>query len=147
LDQQVGGKSHVIRSRRHAQDLHWRYKADPLHQYQILTARRRGELTAFVIFSVVDQDAYVIDLFGSPCPNIRLQLLEAVVEYVQNSSVQTLHAFIADDHNLSKGLSQARFIYRSETERVVAYVKPNTEVYALLHKQPTWSFQFVDILA
>jgi hypothetical protein len=147
LDQHVGGDHNVIRSRRQAEDLNWRYRDDPLHQYQVMTARRAGELSAFVVFSMTDQDSYIIDLFGSAHPEVRLQLLEAVVEQVRKRPIQALHTLVTSDHSLSQVLARARFRYRSTGARVVAYARPGTEVRALLDTQSAWALSHVDILA
>jgi hypothetical protein len=42
-------KVDVIRGQRSAAHLNWRYRQDPLQQYHVLTARRGGELVAFMI--------------------------------------------------------------------------------------------------
>jgi hypothetical protein len=146
LDEQVGGGD-GIRSRRKAEDLNWRYREDPLHQYSVLTARRGGELQAFVVFSISDQDAYIIDLFGFVSPEVGLQLLEAVVEYLKKESIQALYAIISQESSLFPIFQKAHFYYRSKAANVVAYAQPNNLVQTLLSKQPKWSFNYVDILA
>lgn len=146
LDQQVGG-SDTIRSRRTAEDLNWRYRENPLQEYQILTARQNGELVAFVIFSISDQDVYIMDLFGFMFPDAGLQLLEAIVEHLKKEPAQTLQAFISDKNNLSDVLQKVHFRYRSKEESVVAYATPGTEIYAWLDRRPNWSFVHADILA
>ncbi len=146
LDEQVGGGD-GIRSRRKAEDLNWRYREDPLHQYSVITARRGGELQAFVVFSISDQDAYIIDLFGFVSPEVGLQLLEAVVEYLKKESIQALYAIISQESSLFPIFQKAHFYYRSKAANVVAYAQSNNWVQTLLSKQPKWSFNYVDILA
>lgn len=147
LDQQVGGKVGVIRSRREAEDLQWRYKEDPVHQYQVLTARRGGELVAFVVFSIVEHDAYIIDLFGLEDGTGQAALLDAVVDSARQAAVQTLHAFVAESDALTSLLPQARLRYREASTRVVVYAQPGTAVQACLAKNPHWFFKHADILA
>lgn len=146
LDQKVGG-SMGIRGRRAAQDLNWRYRDDPLHEYQVLVARRSGELIAFVVFSICDQDAYLVDLFGLVSLEIGLELIEAVVEHVRKKPVQTLRTLIARENGLAAILEKGGFRFRSQAACVVAYAQPNTEVRAFLDRQSKWSFTHTDILA
>lgn len=146
LDTQVGG-SNGIRGQRQATDLNWRYRDDPLHAYHVLTARRSGELVAFIIFSISDQDVQIVDLFGLVSRDIGLQLLEGVVEHVKKTSVQTLQASLSDDHSLSHVLQKAGFYYRSPGEQVVAYTPPGTAMGDVLQDKPLWSFTYADILA
>jgi len=78
---------------------------------------------------------------------VGLQLLEAVLEHLKKTPVQTLHALIAETSNLPSVLQKAHFSYRSKGAHVVAYAQPSTKARALLDKQPHWFFNHADVLA
>src|SRR5262249_36006222 len=63
LDRRVGAGD-AVRGRRAADDLNWRFREDPLNEYQVLTARRAGELAGFAVLATSQRDAVVVDLFG-----------------------------------------------------------------------------------
>ena len=146
LDQQVGGAD-VIRSRRTAADLNWRYKDDPLHEYKIMTARRRGELVAYIVFSTIEQDAYVIDLFGWLSLDVALPLLRSTVEHLRDRPIQTVQAQLVNGSALTTTLKEAGFRYRSQAARIVPYTGPDGEVCAFLATRPRWFFNHADVLA
>ena len=146
LDEQLARKE-VIRARRQAPDLNWRYREDPLHEYQILTARHGRELVAFVVVWVAGQDASVVDFFGLRFPGVAVALLEAAVQHCRRASVQTVEAFLSDDHEFSAALKEAHFRCRSAAARVVAYARPGSEMSVLLEKRSRWSLNQVEILA
>jgi len=146
LDARVGG-SKVIRSQRKAEDLNWHYRDNPLHEYQVLTARQNGELLAFIVFFVSDQDIFIVDLFGLKFPDAALQLLEAVIEHKKEKSIQTLQATISDANSLTDVLHKAGFRYRAKGAQVVAYTQPGTEIFGMLHGGLPWSLNYTDILA
>lgn len=146
LDRRVGGKN-GIRSRRTAEDLNWRYRENPLQQYQVLTARRRGELVGFLVLSKADQDVSVVDLFGSSLPEVGPPLLEAVIEQVKYGPFQTLQALVPNKSGLSAFFECTYFSYRAPAERVVAYARPGSEARALLDEPRSWFLSYTDIMA
>jgi hypothetical protein len=146
LDRNVSGKN-LIRSRRSAEDLNWRFRDDPLNQYEVLTARRGGELVGYIVASIRDQDAYVIDLLGRSVAEVGPSLLDAVVEHVRGRKIQTLHALCAEDSEMSSSLRSARFSRREISAHVVAYAEGKTEAHAFLRGSPEWSFTRMDLMA
>jgi hypothetical protein len=146
LDERVGG-SDVVRARRKAEDLNWRYREDPLHQYRVQTARRNGELVAFAIYSISGQDAYLIDLFGRVSVEVGLELLAAVIDDLKKEPVQSLHWLINSGNCLSDLVRKTHFRYRSPAARIVAYACPDSKTRTLLDRNPKWFFNHVDILA
>lgn len=136
-----------IRGRRGAAHLNWRYRKDPLHQYRVLTARRGGELMAFVVFRIAGEDASIVDLFGRGFPKVAVALLDAVVQQCYRESVETVEAFISDQNELSAALEKVHFCLRSTAARVVAYARPRSETSALLENRSHWSFNQAEILA
>ena len=145
LDQRCGEIHNLIRSRRTAEDLNWRYRKNPLIWYKVLTAHRRGELLGYVIFYLHDQNAYIADLFVPDNPNVIIQLLDAVAQYVKKKSVQTIHLFISEGFYLNNLLWKAQYRYRSLAERVVAYSEMIDTTHVLSSPDQQWLFTYSDI--
>jgi len=146
LDRNVRG-GNLIRSRRSAEDLNWRFRDDPLNQYQVLTAHRGGELVGYAVVSLGEQDAYVLDLFSRSVAEVGPSLLDAVVEHVHDRKIQSVHALCADGSEMSGLLRSVRFSGREISARIVAYAKVETEAHAFLHGSPKWSFTRMDLMA
>jgi hypothetical protein len=146
LDERVGGSA-GIRSRRRAEDLNWRYGRDPLHPYQILVARRNGELQAFAVFAVLEDDCYMADLFGLSLEQTGPLLADAISEAARQGSLQTVQALLAEGHWLEEALCRAGFRHRGPAQYVVAYAQPGAEADLVLRQQPKWFFQRVDVVA
>lgn len=140
-------QSKGVRSRRHAEDLNWRYREDPLRQYFILTARRGAELLAYVVYTAAGEDATVVDLFGREMPDAGVALLAEVSERCRARGIQTLHAYLSEGNPAAETFVSSGFQMREAAARVVAYAKPGSEVAALLAGRAPWSFSQTEILA
>jgi hypothetical protein len=145
LDEQIAGNGGGIRARRRAEDLNWRYRQDPLHRYEVLTARVKGELRGFVVFLYGEEDVYHIDLFGSALSEIGPPLLDAMVARARERSAETVQSAAPEKHELAEVLAKAGFKRRSAGAWIVAYAQPKTETAAILRRGP-WFFQQVDIM-
>jgi hypothetical protein len=88
--------AHTIGSRygscveRSAEYLNWRYLGHPLVHYQILAARRDGELRGYVVFSHTNEDAKIVDLFGFSDTSMWTALISRVVVLLRDRGVATL---------------------------------------------------------
>jgi hypothetical protein len=145
LDREVGGAG-VVRSRRCAEDLNWRYRDDPLHQYRVLTARRRGELLAFVVVSTAGDDAVVVDLFGRLSGGLAVALLDAAAAVLRSAGVQTLRMTVGEDFAGREAMSRGGFRPRGQGPRIVAYAGRAGQVRAALSPS-AWAIRPVDLLA
>jgi hypothetical protein len=143
LDQRC--KDKCIRSRRTASDLNWRYRDDPLQQYQVLTARQKGELVGCAVYLVIEQDARLVDLWGTPLSSVGPPLLGAMTDLARQGSAQTLHALVADRPEDAELLQQAGFRRREDAAHIVAYTQPNSALDALLGNPEQWSFNYANI--
>jgi hypothetical protein len=137
----------VVRSRRAADDLNWRYRDDPLHRYEVLTARRRGELVGFLALEVKEEDAFVVDLFGALSSDEAGELLEAAVGGLRARGVQTLHALVSDGHALQATLGRGGFHLRDRGPQVVSYTAGGGDMRAGLPRQVPWEFTHSDVRA
>ena len=120
LDRRVGGGG-VVRGRRAAADLNWRYRDDPLRDYQVLSGRRAGELVGFVVVAAMDQDAAVVDLFGALSADESADLLDAAAQLTRAGGVESLTALTSGHHPLNGPLRMAGFRAREDGPHVVAY--------------------------
>lgn len=146
LDPQVRARD-TIRGRRSAEDLNWRYRDNPLHDYGVLAARRRGELIGFLILSVGGRDATVVDLFGDFHPGDALGLLDAAADEARAAGAETLHATVSDGSLLVAELQRAGFSRRKAGPHAVAYTAPGSEDRAQLDRPLTWDLTHYDIMA
>ena len=136
-----------IRNRRSADDLNWRFRRDPVRQFEVLTARRAGELLAYVIFTIVEEDALIFDLFGRDLKCVGTHLLQALTDMLYGRPLQTLRAVLTCDDLVGRIFGEAGFSPRGHSTRVVAFggAKFGCED-ALLHTAH-WQFQHSDVVA
>jgi hypothetical protein len=146
LDEKIGG-GYAIRSRRRAEDLNWRYRDDPLLDYSVFIARRRGELVAFLIYILEGRDVRLIDLFGFPDAGIALNLLEAMTDSLSTSPAETLHCLVGDNVWFSPILKKAHFRQRDDAIQVVAYARSDNGLENLLDDSNRWAFSHVEYMA
>jgi len=146
LDKNVPSKD-SIRSRRAAEDLNWRYRDDPLLQYQVITARKGGNVEGFVILLKSGDDAYVVDLFGSNLDETAPALIDAAAAEHSKKKIQALHAFCPPNSPMAALLESCSFRHREASARVVAYTKPGSETNLLLRRDTLkWSFTRADLM-
>jgi|NGEPerStandDraft_6_1074524.scaffolds.fasta_scaffold72157_2 hypothetical protein len=137
----------AIRNRRSAEDLNWRFGQNPLHRFQVLTARRDGELLAYLVLSVIDEDAFIFDMFGRELSDIGPALLQSLTELLQGLPVQTLRALVAGDGSYPAILRQVGFSFRGAAVRVVAFAGAEGPVLDTLQHKAGWQFLHSDIMA
>ncbi len=145
LDRQVSS-SGMIRASRSAADLDWRYRQDPgamagapddqekKEEYRVLTARRTGELVAFLVVFLdsADGTAHILDLFGSEISSVGPALLEAAVSLCCKAGLCSLYGFGSEGSALESVFRASGFRPRERIARVVAY--ENQEKQAQLLK-------------
>jgi hypothetical protein len=139
-------QANVIRGQRSAAHLNWRYRDNPLQQYQALTARRKGKLIAFAVFYTTSEIVTIADLFGAELQEAAPALLAAIVAHFQKSH-QTVEAFLSEGNELIGHFVNMRFRLRSEAAHVVAYAKPQGQISRFLQGRPTWAFSQAEIRA
>lgn len=136
LDGRVGGAA-GIRGRRTAEDLNWRFRDDPLADYEVLTARRRGELEGFAVLAVAGADPSLVDVFGVLPLGDTVALLDAAVAHAREMGGETLHACVSEGSRLADALVGAGLRSRARGPLVVVYsggvVAPSAEGWALTY--------------
>lgn len=78
--------------------LNWRYLSNPLHRYEIITARRRGTLVGYCIFYQERHDATIVDLFGVTEAAIIAGLINVAEDILRNRGVTVLNVAVAEYH-------------------------------------------------
>jgi|SRR5208337_806092 len=146
LDEAVSS-SGAVRIRRRAEDLNWRYRVNPYQQFETLTARRNGELIAYVIISMTDNDASVIDLFGRELETVGPALLQNLAELLRPRGLDTLRALVTGDARSIPLLRQNGFSHRAPAARVVAFSAPGSAADRVLKNGLRWDFQHCDVIA
>jgi hypothetical protein len=109
---------------RSAEYLNWRYLDRPLRKYEILTARRRGQLEGYLIFERSDVDATVVDLFGKGSAEIRKDLIRGMIALLKPLGCETVNAAILASHECRTELQSLGFRPR-ESSAVVLLSAPN----------------------
>jgi hypothetical protein len=106
----------VIRS---ATYLNWRYIRNPLYGYDVITARRDGELLGCGVFLQQDDDAILVDLFGVEDETVLGLIVSCGIEVMNARSVQTLSVAIAESHPWIRFMETQGFIHRDSSPMVI----------------------------
>ena len=136
-----------VQMRRSAEDLNWRYRDDPLRTYQVLTARRHGELRGFLVLSATADDVALVDVAPAPPDRTACALLQAARRRLKNSLVQTFSALATQVPQAAATLGQLGFRRRSAGPIVVAYAPQGSGLGAVLQRPGSWPLQYADVLA
>jgi hypothetical protein len=83
---------------RSAAYLNWRYVNNPLASYEIMTARRHGELKGYAVWTQTGEDAAVVDLFAENNQAIVTALLAELVARLASCGVMTLSMWLNESH-------------------------------------------------
>ncbi len=136
----------TIRGCRSAAHLNWRYREDPLQTYRVLTARRKGELVAFLVFCVGAEDIRIVDVFGRELPAAAVALLDALARRYQ-ISCQNVEVYLSEGSDLLSPVLRAHFRRRSRAAQVVAYARPGSELSMFFGRRPRWAFSTAEVQA
>ena len=139
--------SDVVRTRRSSEELNWRYRDNPLQRFETLTARRNGELIAYVIISTYGDDAAIIDLFGRELDEVGPCLVQELAELLLPRGLQTLRALVAGDSQATRVFRRAGFSHRAAETRVVAFCAPGSTADQAFKDQLRWDFRHCDVMA
>ena len=137
----------MIRHRRSAEDLNYRYRENPELKHRVLVARRRGELLAFLVF-VLESDsiATLVDLFGLELCQVGTPLLEALIDICRRENTHAVHGYCSEGSELKSLFKSSGFHPREKAAGVVPYAKPDTATHKLLDNGLRWSFGRVEWL-
>ena len=105
---------------RSAEYLNWRFRANPLEQCEILTARREGKLLAFAVIAQHKENASILDLFGEIDERIVGSLIQRITGQMRERGVMTLSAPMTPAHPFFPVLRGMGFHLRESSPVVVA---------------------------
>ena len=110
---------------RSAAYLNWRYRANPLCRYELLTARAGGALQGYAAFSQTGPDALLMDLFALEDRTTKL-LLDELAALLRARDAVTLSAPVLSLHPLIPHLLGSGFRAR-EGSPVILHSGPDAE--------------------
>jgi hypothetical protein len=145
LDRRVGS-SGVIRACRSADLLNWRFWDNPGSDVVVLTARRSGELLAFLSFWTCDRRAYVVDLFGLHLAESGPALLEAMMDICKEKRISSIHGCCSPESELRMIFESQGFSRRERDARVVPYENAIGRTSRVLHSGLRWTFSNVELM-
>jgi hypothetical protein len=121
LDAIVGANSRVVRGSRSAKELTWLYRQEPLRTYQILTARREGELIGWAVYSVTDSKLDLVDWLDVSGTRAFKGLLAAVAARGTRTGKLRWQTLATTQTPTSTVLRRMGFHRREQACSVVAY--------------------------
>lgn len=127
----------VVRS---AEYLTWRYRQHYYLHYEIYTARRAGQLRAYVVVSESGSYADVVDLFGHDEPQALLDLLGAVSDTFRARGCMGLQIGLHARQRWTDLLERAGFRRRSARPLVIHEFAPTGA-----EQSPGWFLNYGDI--
>jgi hypothetical protein len=104
---------------RSAEYLNWRYLDNTYQPHEILTARKRGSLVAYAVFTQTGEDGKIVDLVGSAEAGVLTTLIEAVVALLKSRGVSTISVPMFGSHPWVPLLRRSGFIPRESKPVVV----------------------------
>ena len=117
--------------------LNWRFLANPMQRFEMLTARRDTQLAAYVIFIQEGENARIVDLFGSDDSELLSRLVVESVNLLRERRVMTLSASVLASHSHGALLRRLGF-YGRETYPVVFYYPQRTGIPDSRVRQSAW---------
>lgn len=110
----------VIRTRRSATELNWKYRDDPLRRYKTLIARDRGELLGFLVYETNHERATICDLLATS-PDAAMTLFWRVLIELDRMGVEAVTLVVPEVGPQSVLARRAGFSFRGNVEHIVAY--------------------------
>jgi hypothetical protein len=121
------GKGAGIHIQRTCEYLNWRYRHNPLCQYDVLVARRGGSLDGYAALLQEGDGATLVDLFCTPEAGVLDALVNHGVGLMKGRGVQTLSAFVGENHPWRDCLQRHGFKVR-EASPIVCYAGAGGEL-------------------
>jgi hypothetical protein len=108
---------------RSAAYLNWRFLSHPTTTYEILTARRSGRLTGYVVYTKDVEEASIADLCCVEEPAVIARLLSGAVDRLGRAGAATISLNAGESHPWQATFHRAGFRPR-ESSPVVIYTRP-----------------------
>ena len=137
-------EKYEIFGERTAEYLNWRYKDDPLNQYEIITARENGKLLAYTAVKIGGSVAHIIDIFGQE--SFMDHLLVFAAGFLREKGIATLQAIVLEGSPLAQIVRKAGFYFRDYSHWLVASGEPNQQIHTLLNEKGRWFVTYSDVV-
>jgi hypothetical protein len=109
---------------RSAEYLNWRYRANPVHRHEVMTARRAGRLVGYAVFRQEDTTAVLADLFTTDESAVVTDLAQGVARLARRRGLEAVSISLLELSPWIQALREAGFTER-ETSPVVVYASPD----------------------
>jgi hypothetical protein len=136
LAQEVGSKYEMC-LQRSAEYLNWRYLANPLDHYEVLTLYQGSTLLAYGIFTQTGQDTTIVDLFGIQDYEIIKSLINYLGILLRQRGVITISISLLASHPWMALLQESGFKVR-EASPVVVYSSSRFTKEAIAFDPGNW---------
>jgi GNAT superfamily N-acetyltransferase len=101
-----------VRVLRTAAYVQWRFCEHPFRRYVILTARRKGKLCGYLVFTQDEGQTAIVDVFGEDKPEMVAALIQSAVDISRERGDETLNISLLRNHPWKKALSKMGFYER-----------------------------------
>ena len=130
---------------RSAEYLNWRFRDHPLQRYEVLAARRGGELQGYVVFTepVRGADCGIADLVGEDGSPVLEALLRALLARLRAAGVGTASFPLLETHAWTPRIQRLGFRPRERTPVVIAG-QPRDACMAHLERGGRWHLLYGD---
>jgi hypothetical protein len=133
----IAAASHRLCQQRSGSFLDWRFRECPFQEYEILTARCRGRLVAYVVAARHPQRALLVDLFGLDEGAVVGAALAGALAHLRRQAVTTVDMVFTDEHPWAAHLRALGF-RRRETSPMVVYAAAAPERITAALASPGW---------
>lgn len=119
LNRQIANQK-VVMVERSAEYLSWRYLANPVHRYEVMTARQAGRLVGYAVFRQDDRTLTLVDLFTDPREATITDLVRGAVAVAWQRGLEAVDISLLESSAWVNCLKELGFKQR-ETVPVVVY--------------------------
>jgi hypothetical protein len=104
---------------RSASYLRWRFMEHPYRKYEILVARRGGELAGYFVLTCDDEQLYIADLLSTGQPEVLGALAHAAAKLGRESGKETLSISLLREHSWTNTFCELGFHERESRPAVL----------------------------
>lgn len=138
------GSRYGICTQRSAEYLNWRYLANPLNRYEVMTARREGTLLGYAVYRHDGEDAMLVDLLGVEEETILAPLVDHGVAQMRARGLQTVSAAVFETHPWRVFLERHGFKVREVSPIVIYCPSAGSGSGFGMMKERNWLFMHGD---
>lgn len=142
LARRIGGRYGVC-TQRSAEYLNWRYLANPLSRYELLTVRVDGVLSAYTFFTHNGADVILEDLFGIDNRVIISSMIDEAVTLSRDRGVITVSIPLLESHPWLPLFQQLGFQVR-EASPIIGYTSPRHQSMRNMFGDMGWFLTYGD---